>query len=50
MNKFQIKDKVEHILSGDWMLVLQVGKEQYLCRTKDMREIWCYEWELKPVK
>lgn len=42
-------DKVEHILTGDWLLVLEKGREQIKCRTKDLREVWFYEWELKPI-
>lgn len=47
---YGIKEKVEHVLSGDWMLVLDAKDGRYLCRTKDLREIWFYEWELKPLK
>ena len=49
MDKFQVGEKVEHILSKDYLLVLKCGKEQYLCRTKDLREIWFYDFELRPI-
>jgi hypothetical protein len=43
--------KVEHILSKDWMMVLEVIKKpeggfKVLCRTKDLREIWFHSFEL----
>ena len=49
MNKFKVGEKVEHVLSKDYLLVLKCGNEQYLCRTKDLREIWFYDFELKPL-
>lgn len=45
----KVGTKVEHILNGDWLLVLKEGNEQLLCRTKDFREIWFYTFELKAV-
>jgi hypothetical protein len=45
MEKNQI---VEHILSKDWLLVLDVSGDKVLCRTKDLREIEFYDFELKP--
>lgn len=50
MEEFKIGQKVEHILSKDYLLVLQKGNEQYLCRTKDLREVWLYSFELKSVR
>ena len=47
---FKIGDKVEHKLSKDYLLILRVGKEQYLCRTKDFREIWFYTFELNKIE
>lgn len=41
--------KVEHILNKEYLLILEIGREQIKCRTKDMREIWFYEFELKIV-
>ena len=48
MNKFGVGMTVEHILSRDWMLVLDIDKEngQILCRTKTHETIWFAEWEL----
>jgi hypothetical protein len=47
---FKQGQKVEHILSGDWVLVLSQEEGKYLCRTKDLREVWFFDFELKPVK
>ena len=43
-------DKVEHILNKEYLLVLEIRKDKILCRTKDMREVWFYPFELKAVK
>lgn len=45
----KIGQKVEHVLSGDWLLILKKGNEQYLCRTKSHEEIWFYDFELKEI-
>ena len=50
----KVGNKVEHIFTKDWMLVLQIvdGKgtpDKILCRTKDLREIWFYDFELKQL-
>lgn len=47
--KFGPGEIVEHKINGDYLMVLKTGKEQYQCRTKDMREIWFYDFELKSV-
>jgi hypothetical protein len=49
-----VGQKVEHILSKDWMMVLEViklpsGGNKILCRTKDLREIWFYSFELVSI-
>ena len=46
MNKYNIGDIVEHKLSKDWLMILKLCKEQVLCRTKDLREIWVYGFEI----
>ena len=46
---FKQGQRVEHVLNKEYMLVLEKGKEQYKCRTKDFREIWFYEFELKAI-
>lgn len=45
----KIGSKVEHILSKDWLLVLEVDEDMVLCRTKDYEELWFFAFELKPV-
>ena len=50
MSKFNVGEKVEHILSKDYLLVLKCGNEQYLCLTRDLREIWFYAFELKTLE
>ena len=50
MSKFNVGEKVEHVLSKDYLLVLKCGNEQYLCRTKDLREIWFYDFELRSIE
>ena len=47
---FKPGEIVEHKINGDYLIVLRAGKEQYLCRTKDMREIWFYDFELKSTE
>jgi hypothetical protein len=49
-----VGQKVEHILTKDWLLVLEVikiptGGSKLLCRTKDLREVWFYSFELVVV-
>ena len=49
-DKFKVGDKVEHILSGDWLIVLEVGVDYLLCRTKDLRAVELKEWEVKELR
>lgn len=46
----QIGKKYEHVLTGDYVLLLEKGKEQYKIRLKDYREVWVYEFELKEIR
>jgi len=39
--------KLIHKFTKDYLWVLREGKEQVLCRTKDLREIWFYKFELE---
>jgi len=46
--------KVEHVFTKDWLYVLDIAKnngtpDKILCRTKDLREIWFYDFELKQI-
>lgn len=50
----KVGSKAEHIFTKDWMLVLEIAKNQgthdrILCRTKDLREIWFFDFELKAI-
>jgi hypothetical protein len=50
----KVGNKVEHIFTKYWMLVLQIVVNQgtpdkILCRTKDLREIWFFDFELRPL-
>jgi hypothetical protein len=50
----KVGNKVEVILSKDWVMVLEIQKndsthDRILCRTKDLREIWFYDFELKTL-
>lgn len=38
---------VKHLLTGENLLVLERGREQIKCRTKNMLEVWFYEFELE---
>ena len=46
---FRQGDIVEHILSKDWLLVLDHNAEDnmVLCRTKDHQAIWFNKFELR---
>lgn len=50
----KVGSKVEHVFTKDWMLVLQVDKsedshDKILCRTKDLREVWFFDFELRSL-
>ena len=51
----KVGNKVEHVFTKDWMFVLEVVKksdgsgDKVLCRTKDLREIWFHDFELKAI-
>jgi mRNA-degrading endonuclease YafQ of YafQ-DinJ toxin-antitoxin module len=46
---FREGDIVEHILSKDWLLVLDINSDNnmILCRTKTHEAIWFHEFELR---
>jgi hypothetical protein len=50
--EFKIGDIVEHILSKDWLLILEINEEtnQYYCRTKTHQVYWFESFELKERK
>lgn len=45
----QVGDKVEVILSKDWVMVLKISEEGVLCRTKDCRTILFFPFELMEI-
>ena len=46
---FKSGEIVEHILSKDWVMVLEyiLETDQYLCRTKSLQSIAFYAFELR---
>lgn len=50
--KFKVEDKVQHILSKDYLLVLKVNnnEQKYVCRTKDHQAIEFFEFEVEEIK
>jgi len=47
MMEFTPGKKIMHKFTKEYLWVLKEGKEQILCRTKDLREIWFYKFELE---
>lgn len=47
MGKFNVGDIVEHILTKDWMMVVKIQGDFYICRTKDYQLIEFHPFELK---
>ena len=50
----KIGNKVEHVFTKDWLYVIAVERnedahDKILCRTKDLREIWFYDFELRQI-
>jgi len=46
---FTIGEKLQHTYTKEVLWVLRIGNEQILCRTKDLREIWFYPYELERI-
>ena len=46
---FQVGDFVRHKLTGEKCLIIRKGREQFLVRTPDYKEIWAYVIELEIV-
>ena len=46
----KVGDKVEHILTKDWMIVIEFENDWIWCRTKDFRLMNFKEFELKEIK
>lgn len=47
--KFVEGKKVQHTYTKEYLWMLKEGREQILCRTKDLREIWFYPHELEEI-
>lgn len=45
--EFVVGKKLRHIYTKEDLWVLRMGNEQVLCRTRDLREIWFYKYELE---
>jgi hypothetical protein len=50
----KVGSKVEHVFTKDWLYVLDIAKnngtpDKILCRTKDLREIWFFDFELRQI-
>ena len=43
---FKVGDKVEHVLSKDYLLILEVRNGEYVVRTKDLREVVVKDFEV----
>jgi len=44
--EYKIGMRVMHKYTKDDLWIIRIGKEQILCRTQDLREIWFYKYEL----
>lgn len=49
VDEFKEGQKVEVILSKDWVMVLEVTLRKIVCRTKDYKVIEFYPFELKQI-
>lgn len=47
--KFVQGKKIQHKYTKDYLWMLKEGRQQILCRTKDLREIWFYPEELEEI-
>ena len=44
---FEVKDYVKHILTKEKCMIIRKGKEQFLIRTPDYKEVWVYDYEIE---
>ena len=44
---FEVGSFVTHKLTGDKCMVIRKGKEQYLVRTPEYKEVWVYDYEIE---
>lgn len=50
----KVGSKVEHVFTKDWLYIIDIERnadkaDRLLCRTKDLREIWFYDFELRQI-
>lgn len=45
-----VGQKVEHKLSKDWVMILEIDGNRVLCRTKDLATISFYLFELQEIR
>ena len=47
---FEVGEKVEHILNGEWLLIVEIIDDgRMICRRKNLSEIIINEFEIKKV-
>ncbi len=46
---FKVGDFVKHKLTGDKCLIIRKGREQFLVRMPDYKEMWVYEAEIEKM-
>lgn len=49
-DEYKSGEIVKHRLTNENCMVLRKGKEQYLVRTPDYKEVWVYANEIAPVE
>lgn len=47
---YEVGSFVTHKLTGEKCMIIRKGKEQYLVRTPNYKEIWVYTYEIEDVK
>jgi hypothetical protein len=48
--EFKVGQIVEHNLSKDWLMVIEVGNILLKCRTKDLRIVELFDFEIQLPK
>jgi hypothetical protein len=48
--EFKVGQIVEHKLSKDWLMILEIGESLIKCRSKDLRIIDLYQFEVQSPK
>ena len=50
MEEYKVGDFVKHILTNEKCLIIKKGREQYVIRTPDYKEIWVYAHEITKIE